>query len=136
MTGIAWLYLYNNSLTGSIPTELGDMTSMVHLILAANQLSGEIPSSLGNPPNLRTLYLSYNTGLTGELPLSLMNRPITALDIRCTGITVPDNADFRRWLAGIDTFLHGCGTSTGGGESGTNDPGGPTSDFLTYNYPN
>ena len=37
------LYLYDNSLSGSIPTELGNLTNLTSLLLYDNQLSGDIP---------------------------------------------------------------------------------------------
>jgi len=37
-----------NSLTGSIPSELGNLTALDRLILASNDLSGVVPSSLSS----------------------------------------------------------------------------------------
>jgi hypothetical protein len=54
-------------LSGSIPAELGDMTTLQNLDLDHNNLSGSIPSSLGNMPNLRNLNLNGNQ-LSGEIP--------------------------------------------------------------------
>ena len=44
LTQLAVLYLYNNQLTGEIPSELGNLTGLYDAIsLQNNQLSGEIP---------------------------------------------------------------------------------------------
>jgi len=62
-----------NKLTGSIPSSIGNLTSLnTGLILAGNELSGAIPSSLGNLTNLAALDLSSNQ-LTGSIPYSLGN---------------------------------------------------------------
>ena len=80
MTNLTGLSLNSNSLTGAIPTEIGDLTRLVRLDL------------------------SYNTELTGELPVGLRLLPLMFLDIRNTCITTPADSDFQAWLAGI-TFL-------------------------------
>ena len=67
----------NNRLTGSIPAELGDLSSLQQLNLHTNQLSGDIPSALGNLANLTRLRIGGvdgnrgNTGLTGCVPSAL-----------------------------------------------------------------
>ena len=38
------LYLDYNDLTGSIPSEIGNLTNLIHLDLNYNQLTGSIPS--------------------------------------------------------------------------------------------
>jgi hypothetical protein len=61
-----------NDLTGSIPTELGNLSNLTVLDLHGNELTGSIPSELGNLSNLTTLYLSINS-LTGSIPPELGN---------------------------------------------------------------
>ena len=63
-------YYKNNYLTGEIPAELGNLTSLEYLELAYNQLTGSIPTELGKLANLKKLYLSWN-GLTGSIPTEL-----------------------------------------------------------------
>ncbi|KAG8634591.1 probable LRR receptor-like serine/threonine-protein kinase RFK1 isoform X2 [Manihot esculenta] len=58
-----------NRLSGEIPKELGNVTTLTYLCLEANQFSGAIPSELGNLVNLKTLMLSSNQ-LTGNLPMT------------------------------------------------------------------
>ncbi len=71
------LMLMYNRLDGSLPAELGDLTSLKKLNLHSNQLSGGIPTELGNLTNLTYLALSWN-GLIGAIPLSLCN--LTSLE--------------------------------------------------------
>eukprot|EP00258_Populus_trichocarpa_P021329 XP_024437348.1 probable LRR receptor-like serine/threonine-protein kinase RFK1 isoform X1 [Populus trichocarpa] len=58
-----------NRLSGEIPKELGNITTLTYLSLEANQISGIIPSDLGKLINLQTLMLSSNR-FTGNLPVS------------------------------------------------------------------
>ncbi|KAE7996363.1 hypothetical protein FH972_001094 [Carpinus fangiana] len=58
-----------NRLSGEIPKELGNITSLTYLCLEANQFSGIVPPELGNLTNLQTLMLSSNN-LTGNLPMT------------------------------------------------------------------
>ena len=62
----------NNRLSGSIPSELGNLANLESLWLNDNQLSGSIPSELGNLDNLRTLWLNDNQ-LSGSIPSELGN---------------------------------------------------------------
>ena len=64
--------LYENSLAGEIPVELGNLTSLQSLCLDYNSLTGPIPPELGNLTNLETLNLGSN-GLTGPIPPELGN---------------------------------------------------------------
>ena len=66
------LYLQGLSLTGEIPPELGDLSSLEELHLTSNSLTGEIPPELSNLASLRFLELDHNS-LTGEIPPELGN---------------------------------------------------------------
>ena len=59
LTSLGALFLSHNRLSGEIPTQLGRLTKLIQLDLSFNQLSGEIPGELGNLTNLRRLYLLY-----------------------------------------------------------------------------
>ncbi|MEN8219915.1 MAG: S8 family serine peptidase [Pseudomonadota bacterium] len=69
-TKLESLGLSENQLTGSIPTELGKLINLWDLGLSNNELSGSIPSELGKLINLRDLGLSNNQ-LTGSIPTEL-----------------------------------------------------------------
>ena len=62
--------LDSNQLTGTIPSELGDLTNLTWLDLGGNQLSGSIPTELGQLANLYHLYLAGNQ-LIGCVPAGL-----------------------------------------------------------------
>mmetsp|Transcript_36367 Transcript_36367/g.69792 ORF Transcript_36367/g.69792 Transcript_36367/m.69792 type:complete len:164 (+) Transcript_36367:97-588(+) len=60
----------NISLAGSLPSELGTLSSLGDLGLWSNNLTGSIPSELGALTRLGNLHLSSNQ-LTGSLPSEL-----------------------------------------------------------------
>ncbi len=57
---VARLRLRGNQLSGEIPAELGNLTTLKSLRLRENQLSGEIPAELGNLTTLEWLLLDGN----------------------------------------------------------------------------
>jgi Leucine-rich repeat (LRR) protein len=69
---VSVLNLLENQLSGTIPSQLGNLTSLMELEVEANQLSGPIPSELGNLTDLRFLLLTENQ-LTGPIPPELGN---------------------------------------------------------------
>ena len=68
------LLLRNNQLSGEIPPELGNLTSLILLSLSRNQLTGEIPSELSNLEDLEALFLAGNQ-LSGCIPSGLEEVP-------------------------------------------------------------
>ena len=66
------LTLYGNQLSGTLPTELGQLSSLQYLGLGANSLSGTVPTELGRLATSLTdgLYLWRNR-LSGTLPSQL-----------------------------------------------------------------
>ena len=73
LTRLEVLNLARNSLTGNIPPDLGDLTELDTLDLRGNSLKGAIPEELEDLSRLDTLNLGGNTGLTGCNPPSLRN---------------------------------------------------------------
>lgn len=69
---ITELTLPGNNLTGEIPSELGDLTSLTELTLTTNNLTGTIPAELENLTGLEQLHLPDNN-LTGAIPTELGN---------------------------------------------------------------
>ena len=67
---VTGLNLPQNYLSGEIPPELGNLTSLRELNLVLNDLQGEIPPELGNLVNLQSLWVSANR-LSGCVPTSL-----------------------------------------------------------------
>ncbi len=72
------LQLSNESLSGSITAELGDLSDLTHLNLSTNSLTGEIPWELGMLSNLTEIRLSGNS-LTGCIPPAL--KDVTTNDL-------------------------------------------------------
>ena len=66
------LELDYNTLSGSIPAELGNLDQLTILRMGSNQLTGPIPSELGRLSNLSILGLANNQ-LTGSIPPELGN---------------------------------------------------------------
>ncbi|KAK8648293.1 hypothetical protein V6N13_129051 [Hibiscus sabdariffa] len=59
--------LLGNRLTGRIPKELGNISTLTSLTTEFNQLSGPLPQELGNLPAIERLLFSSNN-FTGEVP--------------------------------------------------------------------
>ena len=64
---VARLSFWQNQLTGTIPSELGNLTNLTYLHFGANSLSGSIPKELGNLTKLTGIYL-FSNALTGAIP--------------------------------------------------------------------
>ena len=73
LTNLIDLRLFNNQLTGSIPSEIGTLTNLTWLGLGVNQLTGSIPPEIGNLTNLTYLKLSSNQ-LSGIIPDEICNQ--------------------------------------------------------------
>jgi len=72
LSNLTYLNLRSNELSGNIPSELGSLTKLTYFYLNSNSLSGTIPSELGNLTKLTQLYLGNNS-LTGSIPSELGN---------------------------------------------------------------
>jgi Leucine-rich repeat (LRR) protein len=67
VTGIS---LGNNKLSGTIPTEIGQLTQLEHLYLNNNELNGVIPATVGQLIKIRNLNLGYNQ-ISGPIPTEI-----------------------------------------------------------------
>ena len=90
LTSLRRLSLGYNLLSGEIPAELGRLTNLEGLILDCNQLSGKIPSELCKLTNLEWLSLSGNQ-LSGCVPDRL--RYVQHNDFRVLGLPFCDLYD-------------------------------------------
>ncbi|KAK3238129.1 hypothetical protein CYMTET_51837 [Cymbomonas tetramitiformis] len=59
-----------NRLTGTVPTELGELTGMSDMYLALNRLTGTVPTELGELTRMTMLWL-HSISLTGTVPTEL-----------------------------------------------------------------
>ena len=65
-------------MTGSIPINIGNLSSLRVLRLNKNQLSETIPESIVNLNNITKIYLS-NNNLSGQIPLALCTMGLSHL---------------------------------------------------------
>ena len=72
LTNLESITLSDNNLSGAIPAELGNLTNLESITLSDNNLSGAIPAELGNLTNLTNLWLGGNA-LSGQIPAQLGN---------------------------------------------------------------
>jgi Leucine-rich repeat (LRR) protein len=70
LTNLDFIYLSSNTLTGIIPSELSGLKNLEEIDLSFNQLTGNIPHSIGNLTHLTGLYLNSNN-LSGQIPEEL-----------------------------------------------------------------
>lgn len=68
------LYLENNNLTGEIPSEIGNLTSLKILHISSNNIRGILPVSMGNLKNLENMYFNDNN-LSGDIPAEITALP-------------------------------------------------------------
>ncbi|CAH8385146.1 unnamed protein product [Eruca vesicaria subsp. sativa] len=61
------LYLNNNYLSGDIPAQLSNLTSLEIVYLSYNKLIRNIPFAIAHTPKLTFLYLDHNQ-FTGRIP--------------------------------------------------------------------
>ena len=67
---VTGINLFNNALSGTIPSELGHITGLTGLSFRINTISGTVPSELGRLTALKGIGL-YNNRLSGTLPTQL-----------------------------------------------------------------
>ncbi|KAL2480248.1 putative LRR receptor-like serine/threonine-protein kinase [Abeliophyllum distichum] len=72
LSSLILLSLYGNQLMGSIPTSVVDLQKLQGLALFSNKISGSIPDTLCELRNLNGLYLSQNL-VTGAIPECIGN---------------------------------------------------------------
>ena len=63
---VTGLNLQDNQLTGSIPTEIGNLTNLTNLSLDVNDLTGSIPAEIVYLTNLENLFLTHNCSLYSD----------------------------------------------------------------------
>ncbi|KAL7469425.1 hypothetical protein ACHAXS_011765 [Conticribra weissflogii] len=100
------LWLYDNELSSTLPSEIGNLKSLVELDLEANFFTGYIPTELFQLTSLETLYM-YDNILSGEVsPLfsQLEKISIVDLDTNYFSGTIPSDIGNCRNLT--ELYLH------------------------------
>jgi len=64
--------LADNNVTGTIPSEIGDLTDLLFLKMGNNPLGGTLPSQIGSCTNLYAIQI-FNTNLEGAIPPEIGN---------------------------------------------------------------
>ena len=98
LTSLIQLRMAVNQLTGRLPVELANLAGLQQMSLAANRLEGPVPSEFGGMANLTELALGHNTGMAGQLPMSLTGLRLNVLTAGGTSLCAPSDADFQAWL--------------------------------------
>ncbi|KAJ3304622.1 hypothetical protein HDU76_005148, partial [Blyttiomyces sp. JEL0837] len=79
--------IQDNQLTGPIPSNFGNLSSLISVSLRNNLITGEIPRSFGNLSNLVDLNLSGNL-INGAIPESFSNlKKLSFVDLGRTQLT-------------------------------------------------
>ncbi|KAK1616044.1 hypothetical protein QYE76_021561 [Lolium multiflorum] len=66
----SFMLLGHNLISGTLPSEMGNLINVGVFDFASNNISGEIPASIGECQSLQYLHISGNS-LQGEIPLSM-----------------------------------------------------------------
>ncbi|KAF3967069.1 hypothetical protein CMV_008886 [Castanea mollissima] len=112
-TRLVNISLIGNRLTGSIPKELGNISTLKSLTLESNMLSGSLPKELGNLINIERLILR-SCNITGQLPEYLGNmNNLKTLDLSFNRLTGGIPSSFVGLLTGID-FMYLTGNLLSG----------------------
>ncbi|KAB2601357.1 LRR receptor-like serine/threonine-protein kinase RFK1 [Pyrus ussuriensis x Pyrus communis] len=86
---LTYISVLANRLSGEVPKELGNITTLTFLNLEANQFSGILPAELGNLVNLQTFRMNDNN-FNGILPDWVQNwKQLKRLDMHSSGLEGP-----------------------------------------------
>jgi hypothetical protein len=103
--------LGDNELTGSIPSELGLLTSLIEVQSSSNELSGSIPSELGELASGTKNIELGNNFLTGSVPSKMMFKNSTInLDIYNNSLSNLTSV-YGQVICALDQSEHYCDCS-------------------------
>jgi hypothetical protein len=98
MTSLTELNLENNNLEGTMPTEIGNLKNLEILVFGNNEMTGSIPSQIASLLNLTTLIIN-NNNFEGKLSSNIGSlTKLTYLDIQNNGLTgeIPQMSSLQR----------------------------------------
>jgi Leucine-rich repeat (LRR) protein len=110
---VSELYLSQNGLSGSISSELSELSQLTVLDLSYNMLNGSIPANLGDLSNLQSLALNYNM-LNGSIPASLgnlSNLQLLALNYNRLEGVIPSEFENLSQLVALDLSVNSLNDS-------------------------
>ncbi len=64
---------WNDQLTGSIPTEIGNLPDLREFRISQNGFTGSIPIEIGSATNLEVIEMAWMPNITGTLPSQIQN---------------------------------------------------------------
>ena len=90
---------------------MGGLANLETLLLAGNRLSGAIPPELAQMTTLEHLNFGFNPNLTGTIAPGLQQLTLSTLNLMATSVCVPEDAKLQEWLATIEFSTSGltCG---------------------------
>ncbi len=110
---VSGLALADNGLTGAVPPEIANLTTLETLDLGDNRLVGEFPIAIASMTELASVRFSGNEGMEGPLPFRLTE--LTRLEVfeyEDTGLCASPAMRFQDWLGRIDVVAGAtCGNA-------------------------
>ncbi|KAL7607074.1 hypothetical protein Lser_V15G15877 [Lactuca serriola] len=105
ITSLLYLGLENNMFFGAVPAELGKLKNLTSLVLSANNLTGKLPEELNSLTNLIELRISSNN-FSGKIPNLGNCTKLQKLEIQGSGLEgpIPESLYFLRNLTELRIF--------------------------------
>ncbi len=99
------LLLADNGLQGPFSTALVTLANLEQLDMSGNELAGSLPADIGHMSSLTTLELADNAGLDGLLPFSMVGmEALTVLRYGGTALCIPPTRGFEAWATGLEVL--------------------------------
>ncbi len=103
--GLGWRlsrgWLGDGAVSGWHGVSVDTLMNVTWLDLSDNNLSGTLPWEIGDFSSLRGLDVSGNPELRGPLPRSLMRTGVFSIAYENTGLCAPVDSEFQEWLAEV-----------------------------------
>ncbi|CAJ1935905.1 unnamed protein product [Cylindrotheca closterium] len=100
-----WFHLPLNNVGGTIPSEVGALKQLTSLVLASNKLTGSIPATIGNLVEMRTFELE-NNDITGSIPNTIGSMThMQTLFLGNNKVSGPIPSEIGRLVNASDLFL-------------------------------
>ncbi|WP_420636010.1 leucine-rich repeat domain-containing protein [Candidatus Palauibacter sp.] len=105
--------LADNGLTGPVPPEIANLTTLETLDLGDNRLAGEFPIAVATMADLTSMRFRGNEEMAGPLPFRLTELTrLEALEYEDTGLCASPAMTFQDWLGRIDVVVGAtCGNA-------------------------